>query len=343
MAVPLFSDTHKSITVKEVKQNRKGGGKKRNAYRKTVLLRRKKVRTLATSPAHIHGKDQEAIPGKFSDYLVLTKFRLAALVIVSAVLGYLIGAETVDFVALISVTIGGSFITASANGLNQVFERYTDKLMDRTKNRPLAAGRMEASEGLTVSIVTGVLGTLILWFGTNPVATLLSVAALLIYAFIYTPLKRTTPIAVFVGAIPGALPPLLGWVAARGEVGFEALVLFFVQFMWQFPHFWAIAWRMHTDYLKAGFWLMPLRSGHSKENAAIIFFYTTMLIPVVAIPYAFDLIHIGTLIAMEVLTLGFTYTAFRLYRSCSMEDAKLVMFASFFYLPLIQLLHYINF
>lgn len=299
---------------------------------------------MAASPAHIDTKDQEAIPGKFSDYLVLTKFRLAALVIISAVLGYLIGADShIDIVALVSVTIGGSFITASANGLNQVFERYTDKLMDRTKNRPLAAGRMEASEGLTVSIVTGVLGTLILWFGTNPVATLLSVAALLIYAFVYTPMKRVTPIAVFVGAIPGALPPLLGWVAATGYLGFEALVLFFVQFMWQFPHFWAIAWRMHSDYLKAGFWLMPLRSGHSKENAAIIFFYTAMLVPVVAIPYAFDLFHMGTLIATEILTLGFVYTAFRLYRTCSMEDAKLVMFASFFYLPLVQLLHYINF
>lgn len=311
-------------------------------------MRRLKRRILSANPAEIESKEPEAIPGKFRDYLVLTKFRLAALVIVSAVLGYFIGAgdAPIDFVALVSVTIGGSFITASANGLNQVFERYSDKLMDRTKNRPLAAGRMEFSEGLAVSIVTGVLGTLILWFGTNPVATILSVAALLIYAFIYTPLKRVTPIAVFVGAIPGALPPLLGWVAASpypGNVGFEALVLFFVQFMWQFPHFWAIAWRMHSDYLKAGFWLMPLRSGHSKENAAIIFFYTAMLVPVVAIPYAFDLYQLGTLIATEIVTLMFVYTSYRLYRSCSMEDAKLVMFASFFYLPIVQLLHYLNF
>ena len=303
---------------------------------------------MSANPAEIESKEPEAIPGKFKDYLMLTKFRLAALVIVSAVLGYFIGVgdAPINFVALVSVTIGGSFITASANGLNQVFERYSDKLMDRTKNRPLAAGRMEFSEGLVVSIVTGVLGTLILWFGTNPMATVLSVAALLIYAFIYTPLKRVTPIAVFVGAIPGALPPLLGWVAASpypGNVGFEALVLFFVQFMWQFPHFWAIAWRMHSDYLKAGFWLMPLRSGHSKENAAIIFFYTAMLIPVVAIPYAFDLYQMGTLIATEIVTLVFVYTAYRLYRSCSMEDAKLVMFASFFYLPIVQLLHYLNF
>lgn len=307
-----------------------------------------KRRTLTQHPVEIESKEPEAIPGKFSDYLVLTKFRLAALVIISAVLGYLIGARDreIDFWALISVTIGGSFITASANGLNQVFERYTDKLMDRTKNRPLAAGRMEASEGLIVSIVTGVLGTLILWFGTNMAATLLSVTALLIYAFIYTPLKRITPIAVFVGAIPGALPPLLGWIAATpqpGQIGYEALVLFFIQFMWQFPHFWAIAWRMHSDYLKAGFWLMPLRSGHSKENAAIIFFYTAMLMPTVAIPYAFGMIHLPTLIVMEVITAVFVYTAFKLYRTCSMEDAKLVMFASFFYLPLIQLLHYLNF
>lgn len=307
-----------------------------------------KTRTVEHNPVEIESKEPEAIPGKFSDYLVLTKFRLAALVIISAVLGYLIGVgdNPINVLALVSVTIGGSFITASANGLNQVFERYTDKLMDRTKNRPLAAGRMEASEGLIVSIVTGVLGTAILWFGTNPMATALSVAALLIYAFVYTPLKRITPIAVFVGAIPGALPPLLGWIAASpypGNIGFEALVLFFVQFMWQFPHFWAIAWRMHSDYLKAGFWLMPLRSGHSKENAGIILFYTAMLMPTVAIPYAFDMISLTTLIVMELITLVFVYTAIRLFRTCSMEDAKLVMFASFFYLPIVQLLHYLNF
>lgn len=266
------------------------------------------------------------------------------MVIISAVLGYLIGTEGVpDSVSLIAVTLGGSFITASANGLNQVFERESDQLMDRTKDRPLAAGRMDASEGLAVSLVTGILGTLILWFGTNPTATLLSLGALLIYAFVYTPLKRHTPVAVFVGAIPGALPPLLGWVAATGKLGYEALVLFFVQFMWQFPHFWAIAWRMHDDYLKAGFWLLPLRSGHSKENAAIILFYTAMLIPAVAIPYAFGFIKLPTLIAMEAASLYFLYTSYRLFKTCSMEDAKRVMFTSFFYLPAVQLLHYINF
>lgn len=299
---------------------------------------------MAKKSAAIQSDAQEAIPGKFSDYLILTKFRLAALVIISAVLGYLIGADgNVDVVSLVAVTIGGSFITASANGLNQVLERYTDQLMDRTKNRPLAAGRMEVSEAMAVSLLTGIIGTLILWFGTNPIATLMSVGALLIYAFVYTPLKRVSPIAVFVGAIPGALPPLLGWVAATGKLGYEAWVIFFVQFMWQFPHFWAIAWRMHADYQKAGFWLMPLKTGHSKENAAIIFFYTAMLIPVNAVPYAFGYCNLGTLIAMEILTLGFVYTSYRLFRTCSMEDAKLVMFASFFYLPLIQLLHYINF
>ena len=299
----------------------------------------RKKDTLASSE-----KSGQQTPGRFKDYLTLTKFRLAALVIISAVLGYLIGAEGApDAVSLIAVTLGGSFITASANGLNQVFERESDQLMDRTKDRPLAAGRMDASEGLAVSLVTGILGTLILWFGTNPTATLLSVGALLIYALVYTPLKRHTPIAVFVGAIPGALPPLLGWVAATGKLGYEAWVLFFVQFMWQFPHFWAIAWRMHDDYLKAGFWLLPLRSGHSKENAAIIFFYTAMLIPVVAIPYAFGFITLPTLIAMEVASVWFLYTAYRLFKTCSMDDAKRVMFASFFYLPVVQLLHYINF
>ncbi len=310
----------------------------KNGWKKNLLLPRKTA-SLDSSP-----HSEKNIPGRFRDYLTLTKFRLAALVIISAVLGYLIGAEgSPDAISLIAVTLGGSLITASANGLNQVFERSSDRLMDRTKDRPLAAGRMEVSEGLAVSLVTGILGTLILWFGTNPTATLLSIGALLLYALVYTPLKKHTPIAVFVGAIPGALPPLLGWVAAAGHLGYEAWILFFGQFMWQFPHFWAIAWRMHEDYQKAGFWLLPLRSGHSKENAAIIFFYTAMLVPVSAIPYAFGFISLTTLIAMEVITLFFLYTAFRLFKTCSMEDAKRLMFASFFYLPLVQLFHYLNF
>lgn len=276
-----------------------------------------------------------------------TKFRLAALVIMSAVLGYLIGSDTVDYLELTLLTLGGAFITGAANGLNQIAEKDVDKLMSRTQNRPLPTGRMTVREAYTVCLAMAGSGAVMLWVGTNWLCAVLSLSAMLMYAYVYTPMKRISPIAVFIGAIPGALPPLLGWVAARGFIGYEALVLFIIQFFWQFPHFWAIAWRSHEDYTKAGFYLLPLKSkdpskGLSRDNAVIILFYTLMCVIAGLLPYFFGYCGLVSTIIITVAGIYFSYTSTRLLISCSMKDATSVMFASFFYLPVVQLFLYLN-
>lgn len=279
---------------------------------------------------------------RLGDFFIFTKFRLASLVIFSAIIGYLIGMESFSAIALLSVIFGGLFITAASNGLNQIAEREIDKLMTRTQNRPMPTGRMSTQEAYLICVVLGALGTLILWLGTNQMAAILSVFSLILYAYMYTPLKRISPVSGFVGAIPGALPPLLGWVAARGFIGFEALLLFFIQFMWQFPHFWAIAWRAHEDYSKAGIMLLPLKSGLSKENAMIIFLYTLMLVPAGWLPYFFNFCSLWPTIGITVCALYFTYKAYRLLKTCEMKEATGLMFASFIYLPVVQLLLYFS-
>jgi protoheme IX farnesyltransferase len=282
----------------------------------------------------------ERAPGaslKISDYAAFTKVRLSLLVLFSAVLGYLMAAPKTDWTQLITLFIGGFFITAASNGLNQVFERDLDKLMKRTMNRPLPTEKMSLTEAWILIAVFAVLGTGILWWGTNPLCALLSFSSLIAYSFIYTPLKRRTPLAVFVGAFPGALPPLLGWVAATGSISYMALLLFATQFMWQFPHFWAIAWRLDDDYRKAGFNLLPFPTGRNKSNAFQILLYTTMLVPVSILPAVFGYINPITGVIVFTCSVLFLIPAIQLYRTCSMKAASLLMFSSFAYLPLVQL------
>lgn len=280
---------------------------------------------------------------RLREYAVLTKMRLASLVIVSAVLGFFIGAaDEWTWNTLLALFIGGTCITGSANGLNQVWEKNTDRLMSRTSDRPLPAGRMGQAEALTVSITLGLFGFGIMLLGTNPLCAWLSMAALLVYVFLYTPLKRITPLAVFVGAFPGAVPPLLGYTAATGGIPNEALMLFALQFMWQFPHFWAIAWRADQDYKKGGFVLLPFSSGHSRENAFQIMLYTCSLIPLSLLPYWLGYIHLLPTVILVTASVLFAIPAIRLYFSCSMKDATRLMFASFFYLPVIQLAYLLD-
>ena len=276
------------------------------------------------------------------DYLVFTKFRLAGLVIFSAVLGYLAAAEHVNWLTLIALTLGGSFITASANGLNQIYERERDKLMQRTFQRPLPQHRISVKEAYIACILFAIAGFILLYWFCNPLTAVLSLGSLLIYAYVYTPLKPVTPLAVFVGAIPGALPPLLGFTAADNSISFDALIWFFIQFMWQFPHFWAIAWRGHEDYLRGGFYLLPLRNGKTRENAAIIFFYTLMNLPVALLPYFFGISGLYSSAGIFVMNVFFIYYAYRLYSGKSDKDATKLMFASFFYLPVVQILLFLN-
>jgi protoheme IX farnesyltransferase len=218
-------------------------------------------------------------------------------------------------------------------------------LTARTNNRPLPASTMSVTEAWILAGLFGALGVGILWLLINPMCGILGLAAMFLYAVVYTPLKQQTPFAVFVGAFPGSIPPMLGCVAATegfGQITLLSLLMFSVQFIWQFPHFWAIAWRVHDDYLKAGFKMLPSAGGRDNGTAFQIVVYTLGLIPVSLLPTFFG--YTGTIAAVVAAIAGiiFTKQAVDLYRSLSAEDAKKLMFGSFVYLPVVQLAYLID-
>ena len=274
---------------------------------------------------------------KFRAYIVFTKFRLSALVVVSALTGYLfVGGSSGYEITLLLV--GGLLVTAASNGSNQIWERDLDKLMKRTEKRPIPQGKMTVNEGYAVVVFCLVVGTAMLYM-INLYSALLGLFAYVSYVFMYTPLKRITPWAVFVGAIPGAIPPMLGAIAYTGEFGMIPGVLFFVQFTWQFPHFWAIAWVAYDDYKAAGFSLLPSKEGKSKNSAYQIVVYSLALIPFSLLPWLMGITGTVSLIIAGALGAGFFFYAFRLLLTCDDKDAKKLMFASFIYLPIIQFVY----
>ena len=273
-------------------------------------------------------------PSTLKIYLVFTKFRLSFLVIISALSGYLFAGGN-DLKEITLLMLGGTLVTAASNGANQIWERDIDKKMTRTAKRPMPMGWMSQQEAMLICIISLVLGELLLYL-INLNSALLGFGAFFIYVFIYTPMKQKTAWAVFVGAIPGAVPPLLGAIAATNEFGFVPGILFFVQFTWQFPHFWAIAWVLHEDYQKAGFFLLPSSSGKTKASAFHIATYSLALIPFSLAPWLYGLTGNITLIVGSLIGGGFFLLAYRLYNSCLDSDAKKLMFASFVYLPIIQ-------
>lgn len=271
------------------------------------------------------------------------KLRLASLVVFSAALGFVIGCHAADiplnWTNLGLLILGGFLVTGSSNGFNQIIERDLDKLMARTSNRPLPQNRMSVTEAVCIASIMGIAGIIILWVYMNPMSGILGALALILYTVVYTPMKRKTPFAVFVGAFPGAIPPMLGYVATTtgfGEIGFYAWILFFVQFMWQFPHFWAIAWVLDDDYKKAGFLMLP-SGGRDKSSAFQVLVYTLFLLPISLTPVFFRLS--GTISGIVILICGilFLWQAYNLYKECSVKAAKQLMFGSFAYLPLVQL------
>lgn len=278
-----------------------------------------------------------------SDFSKLIKFRLTFLVVFSASISFLIGSKVqiangveteIDWINWTMLVIGGFLVTAAANCFNEVIEVDLDRLMTRTKDRPMPAGHMTTGQGLVSGLVMGIVGTFILG-KLNLETGLLSVFSIFLYAFAYTPLKRKSPIAVFVGAIPGALPPLIGYVAAHGKIDQIAVILFLIQFVWQFPHFWAIAWVLDDDYKKAGFRLLPT-TRRDRTSAVITLISTLILIPVSLMPtfYGFG----GNFIAVTSIIAGavFSWFAVRLTMKLDLPDARKLMFCSFFYLPLVQ-------
>ncbi len=292
-----------------------------------------------------YAEQPQITKSKVSDFFLFIKIRLASSVVFSAAITYAIFANNVDWLKMCMLVLGGFLVTGASNGFNQVIEKDLDKLMDRTKNRPVAAGRMTVNEGLMVASICGILGISILWFFMNPMSGILGALALVLYAAVYTPLKRVTPFAVFVGAFPGAIPPLLGAVAATdgfGMITFGGLVMFTIQFIWQFPHFWAIAWVLDDDYKKAGFKMLPSEQGRSKNSAFQVLVYTFALFPVVLLPFAFKMTGDLSAVVVSVFTIVFSIQAIKLYKSCEIADAKKLMFGSFIYLPLVQLAYLLD-
>lgn len=277
---------------------------------------------------------------KLRDYGQFIKLRLASLVVLSAAIGFVVGSQGVDWPKMLLLILGGFLVTGSSNGFNQIIERNLDKLMDRTQNRPLPQERMTLQESYIIASLTGIIGIAILWVFMNPLSGILGLLALVLYTVVYTPLKRVTPFAVFIGAFPGAIPPLLGCVAATsgfGEIKLEAWILFVGQFMWQFPHFWAIAWVLDEDYKKAGFQMLPSLGGRDKSSAFQILVYTLFLLPISLLPVLFHMSGIVSVVIISICGIFFTYQAYNLYKKCTVEAARKLMFGSFVYLPLVQL------
>nr|AOE10015.1 heme O synthase, protoheme IX farnesyltransferase COX10-CtaB [uncultured bacterium] len=279
-----------------------------------------------------------------SDLKQLTKVGLSLSVVFSSVAGYLLAAETINYFTLFLLALGGFFMVAASNAFNQIIEKDTDAIMKRTQNRPLPTGRMSINAALTIAILFTVLGISIL-YSINPKSALFGAISIFLYTCVYTPLKSVTPLTVFVGAIPGAIPFMLGWVAATNNFGVEAGFLFIIQFFWQFPHFWAIGWLQFEEYKKAGFNMLPMGT---KDKGAIkqIIFYTVIMIlvsvaPVLKVSGAFY-IHPITAVVVALLGVLMLYYGLKLYKSQENVDARKLMLSSVLYITVVQIIYVVD-
>lgn len=279
-----------------------------------------------------------------TDLKQLTKVGLSLSVVFSSVAGYLLAADIVSLNILVILSIGGFFMVGASNAFNQVIEKQTDALMKRTMNRPLPTGRMHVNTALTIAIVFTIAGIGLL-YSINAKTALFGAISIFLYTSAYTPLKAVTPLAVFVGAIPGAIPFMLGWVAATGQFGIEAGFLFLIQFFWQFPHFWAIGWLQFEEYKKAGFNMLPM---NTKDKGAIkqIIFYTIVMIlvsvaPVLKVTGTF---YIYPVTAVIIALAGFVmlYYAVQLYKTMSNTEARKLMLSSVLYITLVQIIYVVD-
>ena len=281
---------------------------------------------------------------KFREVAVLFKLRLASLVVVSAVLGYLIGIPVGSFswMGILGLAISGTLLTGASNALNQVLEIKEDGLMDRTQKRPLVQGTLSTAEAIAAALIAGGLATFMLWFQFGPLTGILAFLSMFMYVALYTPLKKHSSWAVFVGAFPGAFPPMLGYVAATGHFDLIAGLLFAMQFIWQFLHFWAIAWVLNDDYAKAGYRLLPSAAGRDRRSAFLILLYTLFVIPVGMLPWVYDVVGPFALWTSILLGLVMIVPAFKLFRTHDKADARKLMFASFLYLPIVQIAYVLD-
>lgn len=284
---------------------------------------------------------------RIKDYLQLVKLSLSIMVVFSSVISFMLtkGFEAYEdkWWRILLLFAGGMLVTGGANAINQVVEKDTDAMMKRTGKRPIASGRMSAEHGWAFAIVTGALGVFILGNYFNWLAAGLAAFSLFLYAFIYTPLKKVSSIAVLVGAVPGALPCLIGWAAGEGELSMGGWILFGIQFLWQFPHFWAIAWVAHTDYSTAGFKLLPADKGPTKFTALQTVIYSLLLLPVTLLPYLTgmcsynDVKGIISVVLVLIANVFMIMRCIKLYQKMDVPSARRVMFGSYMYLPVVLL------
>ncbi|HEY6502701.1 MAG TPA: heme o synthase [Chitinophagaceae bacterium] len=284
---------------------------------------------------------------KIKDFLQLIKPSLSIMVVFSSVMSFVLTPAFSSYEDkwkwVLLLFAGGMLVTGSANAINQVVEKDTDALMKRTGKRPVAAGRLTVQEGWAFAILTGAAGIFILGNYFNWTAAGLAAFSLFLYAFIYTPLKKVSSIAVLVGAVPGALPCLIGWAAGDDRLSLGGWILFGIQFLWQFPHFWAIAWIAHTDYTKAGFKLLPSDKGPTKFTALQTVIYSLLLLPVTLVPYYTGMCEYESITGLTGLVLIIAANAFmilrsvKLYQTMEVPAARRVMFGSYIYLPVVLL------
>jgi len=276
-----------------------------------------------------------------SDFKAVTKMGLSISVVFSSVAGYLLAAETIHFPTLLLLAIGGYFMVGASNVFNQIIERDLDALMDRTKNRPIPAGRMTVNYAFVLAILLTVAGLSIL-YSINARTAMFGAISICLYTSAYTPLKTKTPLSVFVGAIPGAIPFMLGWVAATGKFGIEPGVLFMLQFFWQFPNFWAIGWFLHEDYQKAGFNMLPTgKRDKGTALQAIIYIVWTILISIIPVFGFTGQLQLSIVATVLVFACGiwFLYFGFQLFKNQTDKAARQLMLASVVYITLIQIIY----
>ncbi|MBS1762450.1 MAG: protoheme IX farnesyltransferase [Bacteroidetes bacterium] len=293
---------------------------------------------------NIAGSLSFRMASKVKDYFLLIKFTLSFLVVFTTVISYLLAPNVVEFdlPKVLLLFFAGMLVTGGANAINQTLEKNTDALMKRTSKRPVAAGRMQPTEGYMFAAVCGIGGTLILGFFFNWSSALLALFSLVLYGFVYTPLKKVNSIAVLVGAFPGALPCLIGWVAATNEFSAGGWILFAIQFLWQFPHFWAIAWLAHEDYTRAGFKLLPSDKGPTKFTAIQGIIYSMLMVPIGLMPYFFKMSGVVSMWIILLCNLIMVALSINLFYKMDKKSARFVMFGSYFYIMFVFISLYAN-
>ena len=293
--------------------------------------------------------NQQAVPSisvasRFQDFKAITKMGLSLSVVFSSIAGYLLAAEEVRFSVLGLLAVGGYCMVGASNVFNQIIERDLDALMIRTENRPIPSGRISVTNAFILGLVLTILGLSVLYV-INPRTAMFAAVSIFLYTSVYTPLKQKTPLSVFAGAIPGAIPFMLGWVAFTGKFDIEPGTLFLIQFFWQFPHFWAIAWFLDSDYKKAGFLMLPTGAKDKGTVLQVIIYiaWTVLisLVPAFGVTGNLQLSLLGAVL-IAVIGLGFLYYGFKLFQQQTDQSARKLMFVSILYITSLQFIYVLD-